>query len=114
MSGRPAGGHAVGHVDAEPVDATFQPEPQRLLQIVEDLRVLPVEVGLLGIEQVQVPLARLAVRLLDPRPGRAAEHRHPVVRRVQAAGAASVAEDVALALHTAGACCQRGLEPGVP
>ncbi len=51
-------GHAVRDVDAEPVDAALQPEPQRLLEVVEDLGVVPVQVGLLGVEQVQVPLAR--------------------------------------------------------
>ena len=52
-------GHPVRHVDAEAVHAAFQPEPQRLLEVVENLRVVPVQIGLLGVEEVQVPLARL-------------------------------------------------------
>ena len=52
-------GHPVRDVDAEAVDAAIQPEPQRLLEIVQDLGVVPVEVRLLGVEQVQVPLAGL-------------------------------------------------------
>ena len=77
-------GHAVRDVDAEPVDAAFQPEPQRLLEVVVDLAVLPVEVGLLGVEQVQVVLAGIAVGFGDAGPGGAAEDRHPVVGRMDA------------------------------
>ena len=75
-------GHAVRDVDAEAVDPALQPEPQRLLEVVEDLRVVPVQVRLLGVEQVQVPLAGVAVGLDDPGPRRATEDRHPVVRRM--------------------------------
>jgi len=50
-------GHAVGHVDAEPVDAAVQPEPQRVGEVLAHLRVRPVQVGLRGSEGVQVPLA---------------------------------------------------------
>ena len=53
--------HAVRDVDAEPVDAAVQPEPQRLLEVGPDLGVGPVQVRLLGGEQVQVPLARATV-----------------------------------------------------
>ena len=64
MSGRPVGlDHAVGHVDAEAVDAQVQPEPQDRAELVADRRVVPVEVGLLGGEQVQVPLAVRARRV---------------------------------------------------
>ena len=44
-----------------------------------DVRVVPVQVGLLGREEVEVPLA--AARRRRPRPGRAAEDRLPAVRR---------------------------------
>ena len=46
-------------------------------------------IGLLGGEQVQVPLAGRAVRLGDPGPGRAAEDRPPVARRLVPRGAAT-------------------------
>ena len=80
---------------------------------VADLRVLPVPVRLLGVEQVQVPLAGGAVGVGGPGPGRAAEAGHPVVRRQLAVLAAAVAEDVARPLGGAGRGGQRGLEPDV-
>ncbi len=43
-------GHPVRDVDAETVDPPAQPEPQGSLEIDGDLRVLPVQVGLLGRE----------------------------------------------------------------
>ena len=61
-----------------------------------DLRVGPVQVGLLGREQVQVPLP-----VRHPGPGRAAEDRRPVVRRLARRPAAAVAEDVAGPLRAA-------------
>ena len=51
-------GEQRGGVDADAVDAPVEPEPQDVLELLADLRVVPVEVGLLGGEQVQVPLAR--------------------------------------------------------
>ena len=106
-------GHPVRDVDAEAVDAALQPEPQRLLQVVVDLAVLPVEVGLFGVEQMQIPLAEVAVGFGDAGPRRAAEDRHPVVGRMDAVGAGAVAEDVALPRVGAGARGQRGLKPRV-
>ncbi len=72
---------AVGHVDAEAVDAHVQPEAQDGAELVADRRVFPIEVGLLGGEEVQVPLAGGAVGLGDPGPGGAAEDGLPVVGR---------------------------------
>jgi hypothetical protein len=103
----------VRDVDAEPVDPALQPEAQRLLEVLEDFGVVPVQVRLLGVEQVQIPLARVAVGLDDPGPRRATEDRHPVVRRMTAAGAGAVPEDIALTLVAAGTGGQCGLEPGV-
>ncbi len=82
---RQAGGlrHPVRHVDAEAVDAAVQPEPHRRLEVRRHRRVGPVQVRLLGREQVQVPLP-----VRDPGPGRAAEDRVPVVRRLGAVLAA--------------------------
>src|SRR5271163_1718140 len=106
-------GYSVCHVDAEAVDAALQPEPQRLLEIVEDLGVVPVEVRLLDVEKMQVPLARITVRLFDPGPGWSAENGLPVIRRLRATGPATVPEDVAVpgrAVRCGGQCL---LEPGM-
>ena len=66
------------------------------------------EVGLLGGEQVQVPLA-----VRHPLPGAAAEDGLPVGGREFAVCAAAVAEDVAVAGRRAGAGGERLLEPDV-
>ena len=47
----------VRDVDAEPGDAAVEPEPQDPVELVADLLVPPVEVGLLGQEVLQVVLA---------------------------------------------------------
>ena len=65
-------------VHAEAVDAALEPEAQRLVHRGLDAGLVPVEVGLLGQEEVQVPLPRGFV----PGPRRAvAEGRAPVVGR---------------------------------
>ena len=64
----------VGHVDPEAVHAAVQPEAEDVFEQVADLGVAPVEVGLGGVEEMEVPLA-----VVHPRPGRAAEDRLPVV-----------------------------------
>ena len=104
---------AVRHVDPEAVDAALAPEPQDVVELGDDVRVLPVQVGLGHVEDVQVPLAGGAVGLGDPGPPAAAEHRGPVVRGLLAVRAAALAEDVALALGAARAGGQRGPEPRV-
>ncbi len=68
----------VGHVDPKAVDATIEPEAKDVVHCGDHLRVAPVQVGLLGQKQVQVPLAGVVVI----RPCPAAEHRPPVVRRL--------------------------------
>ena len=68
----------VHDVRAEAVDAAVQPEAQHVVHRADHLRVVPVEVGLLGQEGVQVPLPGGRV----PRPrGAAAERGGPVVGR---------------------------------
>ena len=67
----------VDRVDAEAVHPALHPAPHHSLHRLDDLGVVPVEVGLLGIEGVQVPAARDLVA----RPGGAAESGDPVVRR---------------------------------
>ena len=53
----------VGHVDAEPVDVPVEPEPQDVDEVLPHVGVVPVEVRLRGVEQVQVPPS---ARLPDP------------------------------------------------
>ena len=76
----PVGGDVLGdHVDdvhAEAVDPAVEPPPHHRVDRLPDLGVLPVEVGLLAVEQVQVVLAAGLVEL----PGRAGEERLPVGR----------------------------------
>ena len=67
----------VGDVDPEAVHAPVEPEAEDLLEVAPHLRVVPVEVGLLRREQVEVVLAALGVE----RPGGAAPVGRPVVRQ---------------------------------
>ena len=112
--------HAVGHVHAEPVHSAVQPEAQDVIELAVDLRVLPVQIRLGGVEEVQVPLAVLGpggaggvLALADPGPGRAAEEGLPVVGRLCAVGPCSLTEHVALALRASRPGGQGGTEPGV-
>ena len=87
------------HVDAEPVAPAVEPEPQGLLELGVDVGVRPVDVGLLRGEQAQVPLLTATVGVRQARPGGAAEHAHPVVRRFGAVLAAAVPDNEPLALR---------------
>ena len=88
----------MGYVHPEAVHTTVEPEPQHLCEQLMDLRILPVPVGLGGVEDVQVPLTRSAVGFGDTRPGGAVEDRGPVVRRQLPALALAICEDVHLPL----------------
>ncbi len=99
---------SVGDVDAEPVHTPAEPETQDRLELPAHVGVLPVEVGLLRGEQVQIPLA-----VGQPGPGRAAEAGDPVIGRFGAVGSAAGPEDVPLAFRAAGSGREGGPEPGV-
>ena len=110
--------HAVGHVHAEAVHAAVQPEPQHRAHFLLDLGVFPVQVRLLGVEQVQVPVAGPAVGLRDAGPGRTAKDGLPVVRcQVAVAGTGNriLAGPEHVPVPFAGPRgCRKGLlEPGV-
>ena len=76
-----------GGVDADPGGAAIEPEAEDRFVLGTDVGVVPVEVRLLGREQVQVPLAGRAVGLDDAGPGLATlELRRPAGRRLVAAG----------------------------
>ena len=102
----------VGNVHPEAGDAAVQPEAQDPLEFLVHGVVVPVEVRLGGVEQVQVPLAGRAVRFGDPGPGWAAEVGLPVVRRLLAECSAAVAEDEHVPFRAAGGRGQGGLEGG--
>jgi hypothetical protein len=70
--------HALHDVDPEAVDPAIEPEPHDAVHGLDHLGVRPVEVGLLGQEAVEVPLAGGVVP--GPR-GRFDEGGRPVVRR---------------------------------
>ncbi len=93
-------GDQIDHVHAEPVDSAVQPPVHHRVDRRPDVRVLPVEVGLLAREQVQVVLVGGGVEL----PGRPGEPRAPVV------GLGAPPVPVALRV---GATRARGGEPGV-
>ncbi len=105
-----AGGldEAVGDVDAEAVGAEVEPEAQDGAELVLDGGVVPVEVGLLGGEEVQVPLS-----VGDAGPGGPAEDRLPVVGGQFAVLALAGAEVEAFAQPGSGAFAQCLLEPFV-
>src|SRR3712207_8564277 len=86
-------------VDPDAVDTTVEPEPHRPVELLLHDRVVPVEVGLLGREQVQVPLPHRPVRLAHAGPGRTAEGADPVVGRPVPAVPA-VPEEVRSEEHT--------------
>jgi hypothetical protein len=84
----------VRDVDPEAVDTAVEPELEDRVELGAHLFVLPVEVWLRGVEQMEVPLA-----VVDAHPRRTSEHGQPVVRWLAAVGAAAVAEHVAGALR---------------
>ena len=98
----------VGDVDPEACSATIEPEPHHGLELVGDLGMLPVDVGLALVEQVEVPLP---VGHAGPR--RTAEHRLPVVGWQLTVVAASVEEVVAGALVGSRRRGERRPEPHV-
>jgi hypothetical protein len=97
----------VGHVDAEAVHASVQPETQDRLEFGTDIRMRPIQVRLVDVEQVQIPLP-----VRHPSPRRAAEHASPIVGRT--AGGRAVPEQVAGSLRRTRPGRERLPEPGVP
>ena len=117
-------GHPGGHVDAEAVHAAVGPEAQSGQEVLAHHRIVPVEVGLLGGEDVEVPLVgagcsgtgergAVGADVVDALPGGAAEHGAPVIGRLGAAGAGAGADVVEGALGGIGAAGQSGPEPRV-
>src|SRR5581483_3405315 len=96
-------------VDANAGRAPVEPEAQDVFVLLPDVRMRPVQVRLLGSEQVQVPLA--AVVRAGPR--RPAEDRLPGVRRRVAVRPRAGPEPEARALGRPGCGRERRPEPRV-
>jgi len=96
-----------------PATPAVEPEPQDVLVLAAYLGVVPVHVGLLGSEQVQVPLAGGAVRVGRPGPGAALEAGHPVGGDLRAVRALARVEPEPVTLGRPGPGRQRCLEPDV-
>ena len=125
MNGCPPGGLSSGllgelgildeqgrRIDPDAGHTAVEPEPKDILVLGPHIGVRPVEVGLLGREQMQVPLAR-PVRILDPRPRRAAEDRLPAVRGQFAVRPRARPEPEPRPFGRAGWSVQRGTKPRV-
>ena len=106
-------GQAVGHIDAEAVNAAVEPEAQDRLELGSHLGVGPVKIGLLGGEEVQIPLLGRVVSRRHARPRRAAKVAEPVIGRLVAAWATASTEDVARSLGPTRRSRTRGTEPRV-
>lgn len=70
---------AMGDVDAETVDTSIEPETEDLVVFGSYFLVVPVHVGLGRVEDVEVPLTRVALGVRDSTPALAAEDGAPVV-----------------------------------
>ena len=106
-------GQAVGYIDAEAVNAAVEPEAQDRLELGSHLGVRPVKIGLLGGEEVQIPLLGRVVSRRDSRPRRPAKVAEPVIGRLVAAWATASTEDVARSLGPTRRSRTRGTEPRV-
>ena len=104
---------AVRDIHSETVDAAVEPEAQDVAELLANPRVLPVEVGLRGVEEVKVPLARGAVGVGEATPGRTAEDGFPVVGWQLAVDARAVAEQVTPSFGASLRRGECGLEPRV-
>ncbi len=87
----------MGDVHADAISAAVEPEAEDVEVLGADLGVVPVEVGLGGVEQVQVPLA-----VGQPAPRRAAEHRLPVRGWLRPVGAGAGVDLIPRAGRVAG------------
>ena len=94
------------NVDAETIDAPVEPEAQHIIHCLTHTGIAPVQIGLLHIEQVQIVLPCLLVKL----PGRAAKITRPVIGRTTIRCGVTPHVPVAFLVGMAGTCL---LKPGV-
>ncbi|GAA2230808.1 hypothetical protein GCM10010232_16490 [Streptomyces amakusaensis] len=106
-------GQGDGGVDAHPGGTPVEPEAEHGLVLRSHPGVTPVEIGLFGREQVEVPLALSAVGQGGAGPRGAAEFGVPVVRRTLAAGPPAGAEVEQGALGAPRGRGERRAEPRV-
>ena len=95
-------------VDAHACDAAIEPKAQNVLVLDPDIEVRPVEIGLLGGEQMEVPLA-----VVDARPRGPSEDRLPAVRRIGPLLTLPGPEPEPVALGRAGRRGESLLEPAM-
>ena len=57
---------AVCNIDAETIHTSVEPESEHTVKETPDFWVLPIEVGLALIKNVEIPLARAAIGVGDP------------------------------------------------
>src|SRR4029453_16260638 len=98
----------MGDVDPKAVDAAIGPKPYGAPEILTDFLVLPVEIGLLRSETVEIPLA---VTGWGPRPS--AEDRFPVIGWLLTSSATTATKQVTITLGSARAGSQRLHKPGM-
>ncbi len=100
-------------VESETVNASIKPEPQNFVEVFQYLFVLPIEVRLTGVEEIEIPLTGRAVRVLGPSPRRPSEDALPVVRRFVSTFTSTIFEIEPLPLFRTFGRGQRRLEPRV-
>ena len=118
VTGHLAGGHlcirksirldqTMRNIHAESIDPTVQPELQDVEERFTNRRLVPVQIRLAGIKEVQVPLVLVG----SLRPRGVAEDRLPIVRRSIRVLRVNVPEDVPVALIGTRLGGQSPLEP---
>ena len=100
-------------IDPDTGHATVEPEAEHGLVFGSNVRVAPVQVGLLGREQMEVPLAGCAVRVSRSRPGRAREVGHPAIGHLVAVFSPTRVEPEPGPFRRPGPRRESRLEPGV-
>jgi hypothetical protein len=68
-------------VESATVNASIKPEPEYFVELDKHFFVLPVQIRLAGVEEMEKPLTGRTIKILGPRPRGAAEDALPVVRR---------------------------------
>ena len=89
----------MSHVDAETGYTLIEPEAENVFEVFHNLRVVPVEVWLAYVEDVEIPLTLFAVCFANASPGATTENGWPVVWFFATEQTFAVAEDVHVSLR---------------